>query len=46
MKNEKEANRLAHLIIEKPVKVDSDIVRAIKREMRLYLQHKKQQDNI
>lgn len=36
MKNEKEASRLAHLIIEKPVKVDSDIVRAIKREMRLY----------
>lgn len=36
MKNEKEANRLAHLIIEKPVKVESDIVRAIKREMRLY----------
>ena len=36
MRNEKEANRLARLIIEKPVKVDSDIVRKIKREMNLY----------
>ena len=36
MRNEKEASRLARLIIEKPVKVDSDIVRKIKREMNLY----------
>ena len=36
MRKEKEANRLARLIIEKPVKVDSDIVRKIKREMNLY----------